>query len=106
MLAVRKTIRTRSGNMGTHSIDMEHAGDDANRRLVRFFSICLGSLALVYSLLSLRLFLESETFELAEFALPVLRVSLGIAALLIIFYPPWLARPLERQIAEMGTLFE
>src|SRR5436309_2387594 len=92
--------------MDTPSIRMEHAGDDANRRLVRFFSICLGSLALVYSLLSLRLFLESETFELAEFALTVLRVSLGIAALLIIFYPPWLARPLERQIAEMGTMFE
>ena len=54
--------------MGTHSIDMEHGGDDANRRLVRFFSICLGSLALVYSLLSLRLFLEGETLAIADFA--------------------------------------
>jgi spermidine synthase len=92
--------------MGTHSIDMEHGGDDANRRLVRFFSICLGSLALVYSLLSLRLFLEGETLAIADFALTLLRVSLGVAALLIIFYPPWLARPLERQIDLMGSLFE
>ena len=38
--------------------------------------------------------------------LTLLRVSVGAAALLIIFYPPWLARPLERQIALMGTLFE
>src|SRR4051794_3438991 len=106
MLAVRKTIRTRSGNMGTHSIDVEHGGDDANRRLVRFFSICLGSLALVYSLLSLRLFLESETSAIADFALTLLRVSLGVAALLVIFYPRWLARPLERQIDLMGSLFE
>ena len=65
--------------MGTQSIDAEHAGDDdANRRLVRFFSICLGSLALVYSLLSLRLFLEHGTFQIADFALTLLRVSLGL----------------------------
>src|SRR6476661_7849616 len=100
-----KPSRKRSGNMGTQSIDAEHAGDDdANRRLVRFFSICLGSLALVYSLLSLRLFLEHGTFQIADFALTLLRVSLGAAALLIIFYPPWLARPLERQIDLMGRL--
>src|ERR1700733_11021939 len=92
--------------MGTHSLGVEHGGDDANRRLIRFFSICLGSLMLVYSLMSLRLFLESETFQLAEFLLTLLRVVLGLAALLIIFYPPWLAHPLERQVALMGSLFE
>ncbi len=36
----------------------------------------------------------------------MLRVALGVAALLVIFYPPFIARPLERQIALMGTLFE
>ena len=92
--------------MGTPSLGMEQRGDDANRRLVRFFSICLGSLVLVYSLLSIRLYVESSTLEPAQFALTALRVALGIAALLIIFYPPWIARPLERQIALMGTLFE
>jgi len=91
--------------MDTPSIGMERR-DDANRRLVRFFSICLGSLVLLYSLLSLRLFIESSTFDLTEFALTVLRVALGIAALLVSFYPPWIARPLEREIARMGSLFE
>ena len=91
--------------MGNPSIGMDQR-DDANRRLVRFFSICLGSLVLVYSLISLRVFLDSPTFEIVEFALTVLRVALGVVALLIIFYPPWIARPLERQIGSMGTLFE
>src|SRR5215470_9440995 len=92
--------------MDTPSSGTGQRGDDANRRLARFFSICLGSLVLVYSLLSIRLFLESPSFELAEFALMVLRVALGVAALLIIFYPWWIAGPLERQIALMGSLFE
>jgi Spermine/spermidine synthase domain len=92
--------------MDTPSSATEQRGDDANRRLARFFSICLGSLVLVYSLLSIRLFLESPSFELAEFALTVLRAALGVAALLIIFYPSWIAGPLERQIALMGSLFE
>src|SRR4029079_2775019 len=30
----------------------------------------------------------------------------GAAALVVIFYPPWLARPLEQRIGEMGRLFE
>jgi spermidine synthase len=80
--------------------------DDANRRLVRFFSICLGSLVLVYSLLSIRLFLDSPSFELTEFVLTVLRAALGVVAALFMFYPPFIARPLERQIDLMGSLFE
>src|SRR5262249_43176874 len=91
--------------MGTPSIGMDQRSD-ANPRLVRVFSICLGSLVLIYSLLSLRLFIESSTFELTQFALTVLRAALGIAALLMIFYPPWIARPLEREITLMGSLFE
>jgi hypothetical protein len=91
--------------MDTPSIGMDQR-DDANRRLVRFFSICLGSLVLVYSLMSVRLFIESSTYSLSECGLTVLRVALGVAALLVIFYPPWIARPVERQIELMGTLFE
>jgi spermidine synthase len=92
--------------MGTPFIGVDQHGDDANRRLVRFFSICLASLVLVYSLLSVRLFIESSSFQWAEFGLTVLRVALGVAALLVLIYPPMIARPLERQIALMGTLFE
>lgn len=91
--------------MGIPSIGVDQR-DDANRRLVRFFSICLGSLALVYSLLSIRLFIESAAFTPAEAGLTLLRAALGVAALLVIFYPPFIARPLERQIVLMGSLFE
>ncbi|HXI08079.1 MAG: hypothetical protein ACRC1G_11115 [Bradyrhizobium sp.] len=80
--------------------------DDANSRLVRLFSICLGSLLLVYSLLSIRLFLESPSFEISELGLTLLRAALGVVAALFMFYPPFVARPLERQIDLMSQLFE
>jgi hypothetical protein len=92
--------------MGTHSIAMEHGSDDANRRLVRFFSICLGSLVFIYSLFAVRLFIENGTFAAAEWALMAFRVALGIAALIMIIYPTWLAHPLEREIDAMGDVFE
>ena len=92
--------------MSTHSIAMQHGTDDANRRLVRFFSICLGSLVFIYSLLAVRLFIENGTFAAAEWPLMAFRVALGIAALIMIIYPAWLAHPLEREIDSMGNVFE
>src|SRR6201996_5781389 len=92
--------------MDTQSAGMAQAHDDANLRLVRFFSICLGSLVFVYALLAVRLFLDGNSFELADWALIVLRVLLGAAALVMMLYPAWLARPLEREIDLMGSLFE
>jgi len=92
--------------MSTHSIAMQHGTDDANRRLVRFFSICLGSLVFIYSLLAVRLFIENGTFAAAEWPLMAFRVALGIAALIMIIYPAWLAHPLEREIDAMGNVFE
>ncbi len=92
--------------MSTHSIAMQHGTDDANRRLVRFFSICLGSLVFIYSLLAVRLFIENGTFAAAEWPLMAFRVALGIAALVMIIYPAWLAHPLEREIDAMGSVFE
>jgi hypothetical protein len=93
-------------SMGTHTAGIVPGHDDANLRLVRFFGICLGSLVFVYSLLAVRLFLEDSSFEAADWALIALRVLLGAAALVVVFYPPWLARPLESRIGEMGRLFE
>ncbi len=61
--------------------------DDANLRLVRFFGICLGSLVFVYSLLAVRLFLDGSSFEAGDWALIALRVLLGAAALVVMFYP-------------------
>jgi len=92
--------------MSTHSIAMQHGTDDANRRLVRFFSICLGSLVFIYSLLAVRLFIENGTFAAAEWLLMAFRVAIGIAALIMIIYPAWLAHPLEREIDSMGNVFE
>src|SRR6201995_2074980 len=106
MLAASRRRRKRSGSMDTQSAGMAQAHDDANLRLVRFFSICLGSLVFVYALLAVRLFLDGNSFELADWALIGLRVLLGAAALVMMFYPAWLARPLESRIGEMGTLFE
>jgi spermidine synthase len=92
--------------MDSHSVAIAHVTEDANRRLVRFFSICLSSLVFVYSLLSVRLFIEGEAFGLADWALIAIRALLGVTALVVVVYPAWLARPLERQIELMGSLFE
>ena len=92
--------------MDSHSVTSAHGADDANRRLVRFFSICLSSLVFVYSLLAVRLFLDGDAFGLTDWLLIAVRVLLGIAALVVVLYPAWLARPLERQIELMGSLFE
>src|SRR5215472_5854058 len=106
MLAASRGRRKRSGSMDTQSAGMARAHDDANRRLVRFFSICLGSLVFIYSLLAVRLFIENGTFAAAEWPLMAFRVGLGIAALIMIIYPAWLAHPLEREIDAMGSVFE
>jgi len=92
--------------MDTPSVRMDQVNDDANLRLVRFFGICLSSLVFVYALLGVRLFLDGNSFALVDWFLLSLRALLGAAALLVIFYPPWLARPMERKIVEMGALFE
>ena len=102
----REPESKRAGSMGTHSIGMEQGKGEANRRLVRFFSICLGSLVFIYSLLAFRIFVEGHAFGLTDWLLTVLRVLLGLAALVVMAYPSWIARPLEREIEAMGSLFE
>src|SRR5262245_22186777 len=92
--------------MDTPSVRLNQVNDDANLRLVRFFGICLSSLVFVYALLGVRLFLAGNSFAVADWFMVALRVLAGGAALAVIFYPPWLARPLERQVAAMGALFE
>jgi hypothetical protein len=90
--------------MAIHSDGSVHG--DANRRLVRFFSICLSSLVFVYSLSAVRIFVEGHAFAFTDWMLVAAKVALGAAALLVAVYPAWLAGPLERQIDEMGALFE
>src|SRR5215813_2244611 len=95
----------RTGSMDNHSAHVGQ-GDDANLRLVRFFSICLGSLVFVYSLFSVRLFIVLGQFAPTDWLLIVLRGLLGAAALVVISYPAWLAQWLEPRISEMGRVFE
>src|SRR5260370_41973418 len=85
---------------------MEEGRGDGNRRLVRFFRICLGTLVFIFSLLAIRLFIEGGSFAAADWLRTVVRAGLGVAALVLILYPSWLARPLEREIDLMGSLFE
>jgi spermidine synthase len=92
--------------MDTQYAGWEHGTEDVNRRLVRFFSVCLGSLVFAYSMLGIRLVLESETFDAADVLQTCVRLLLGVAGLVCIFYPPRLARPLERQVDLMGIQFE
>ena len=80
--------------------------DDGNCRLVRFFGICLGVLVVAYAVLAFRLFVEREASGPVAVPLISLRMLLGAAAVLVVVYPAWLARPLERQIELMGRLFE
>ena len=91
--------------MDNHSAHVGQ-GDDANLRLVRFFSICLGSLVFVYALFSVRLFVDAGHFGVTDDLLIALRVLLGATALVVISYPAWLAQRLEPVISEMGRLFE
>ena len=92
--------------MTIHSDGSVQGAGDANRRLVRFFSVCLGSLVFVYSLLAMRIFIEGSAFAVTDWMLAAGKVALGAAALLVVVYPAWLAGRLERQIDEMGALFE
>ena len=92
--------------MGTYQVDGEYGAGDANRRLVRFFSICLSTLLFVYSIVAFRLFLDREAFEAVDLLLMSARLLLGAMALLVVVDPPWLARRLDRQIDLMGSLFE
>lgn len=92
--------------MSTRYASVKDANNDANRNLVRFFAICLGSLVFCYSLLSLRIFLEQEMTDPVNMLLASARGLLGLGALIVMFFPPWLARPLDRQVDAMGNLFE
>ena len=80
--------------------------DDANRRLVRLYSICLGSLVFAYSLFSVQLFLAGQSFGVVDWVLIAARVLFGGAAVCIVLYPHWLAEKLGPEIDTMGATFE
>src|SRR6202050_5508268 len=92
--------------MVTHSANMKHENNDINRNVVRIFCKCLSTLVIFYSALALGQFLEDGTIDTVTLSMTLLRALLGVTALFVMVYPAWLACPLERQIDEMGILFE
>lgn len=91
--------------MSIDYVSGEHP-DEANRRMVRFFGICLGILVFAYAVLSFRLFLERGAFGAADLLLMSARAMLGVAAVVVLLNPGWLARRLDREVELMGKLFE
>jgi len=91
--------------MDTPSIGMGQGYGETNRRLVRFYGICLSSLLVVYTVFSVRLFLAGHAFGFVDWLLILLRMLLGALALTVVLYPAWLARWLEPGIDAMGSLF-
>src|SRR4029453_7588849 len=92
--------------MGTHHIGGEFGAGETNRRLVRLFFICLGTLFFAYFILALRDVLERGTFGALDLLLMSIRLVLSGMMLVVVIDPPWLARWLDRQIDLMGSLFE
>src|SRR5712692_5044121 len=79
---------------------------DTNRSLVRIFSVCLCSLVVLYCIVALLQLFTRETIDTADLAAASVHIVLGLVALIIIVYWPWLAGPLEHQIKLMGDIFE
>ena len=92
--------------MGTHHTGDEFGTGQTNRRLVRLFCICLGTLFLTYFTLAFLILLERGTFGALDLFLTAVRLVLSGMVLLVIVDPPWLARWLDRQIDLTGSLFE
>ncbi len=92
--------------MLTRLTTVDETTKDTNRSVVRIFSICLSTLALSYSTLALRQFVEHDTVDTVNLLMTALRLLVGVAALIVMINPTWLAAPLERQIEAMGRLFE
>jgi hypothetical protein len=86
--------------------EIEKVGADNNSNVVRLFSVCLSTLVLVYSIFAIRQFFELGTLDPVTILMITLRALLGVAALIFMLYPTWLARPLEHQICQMACLFE
>src|SRR5579864_5668944 len=91
--------------MDPYDVAGEHA-HDANRRLVRLFSVSLSVLLFFYSAIALCLFLARDAFDTVDLLLISARLLLVASAVLVILNPSWLAGGLERQIDWMGRLFE
>jgi spermidine synthase len=87
-------------------ISNRSAAKDTNRNLVRIFSLCLGALMFFYAVLAARQFFVRDALDATFLVLNTARIAIGVAALIAIANPPWLAGWLDRQIAAMEGAFE
>ena len=90
--------------MDNHSAHVGQ-GDDANLRLVRFFSICLGSLVFVYALFSVRLFVDAGQFGFTDDLLIALRVVLGAVLCVVAVVLAVQGRPVWLDVLIYVTVF-
>ena len=63
--------------MGAHHIGGEYGTGETNRRLVRLFCICLGTLFFAYFILTFRIWLERGTFGALDLFLISVRLLLS-----------------------------
>ncbi len=77
--------------MGTHHAGGEVGTGETNRRLVRLFCICLGTLFFAYFILTFRIWLERGTFGALDLFSLSVRLLLSGIVLLVVVNPPWLA---------------
>jgi SAM-dependent methyltransferase len=85
---------------------MMNAPHNPNRNLIHIFCLSLGGLLFVYASVAVYGLFASERIDAAELAIGALRVSLGLAALGVLFRWDWLEGPLQRQVRLMGDTFE
>jgi SAM-dependent methyltransferase len=84
-------------------IDAPH---NPNRSLVRIFCLSLSGLLLVYATIAVYGLFALETVDATALATGLLRIALGVLALVVAVRWDWLGEPLERQVTLMGTTFE
>src|SRR5947199_1080380 len=85
---------------------MMNASHNPNRSLVHIFCLSLSGLLVLYSAIALYDVVTRESATAAELAAGVVRITLGLLALGVLFGWGWFAGPLQRQVGLMGAAFE
>jgi hypothetical protein len=85
---------------------MINAPHNPNRSLIHIFCVALSGLLLVYSAIAVYGLVALDSINATEFAIGVLRIALGPAALGALLSWGRFAEPLERQVRLMGVAFE
>jgi SAM-dependent methyltransferase len=85
---------------------MMNSAHNPNRSLVHIFCLSLTGLLWVYSTIAAYGLSQLETISAMELAVGLIRIALGLAALVFVVRWGALAKPLQRQVERMGATFE